>query len=188
MFKSPSLFTSNLFAIIFRTAIGLASKDSTFPVTILERSLYSERYCFVQVHRLLCWNHYFIIILDATGVWGYNTRGVCPSWPVVPHPDQPCYHWHGGGPDHLHQEWSRYPHGQDHCKRTAGEILSIMNITITIHNKGRGRSPNLFLKRPAQPAWGLADPRQVPHPCPCGCAGWEPWAGAVHTLSQQVGS
>ena len=115
--------------MIFRTQIGLASKDSTSPVTILERSLFSERYCFVQVHRLLCWNHYFIIILDATGVWGYNTRGVCPSWPVVPHPDQPCYHWHGGGPDHLHQEWSRYPHGQDQCKRTAGEIVCMMNIT-----------------------------------------------------------
>jgi hypothetical protein len=53
MFKSSSVFTSNLIGTIFRTQIGLASKDSKSPVTILERSLYSERYCFVQVHRLL---------------------------------------------------------------------------------------------------------------------------------------
>ena len=35
--------------MIPRTQIGLASKDSASPITVMERSLYSERYCFVQV-------------------------------------------------------------------------------------------------------------------------------------------
>ena len=38
-----------IICIIIRTQLGLASQDSASPITVMERSLYSERYCYVQV-------------------------------------------------------------------------------------------------------------------------------------------
>jgi len=51
MYADPKRWTTafQLYSTLTRTQIGLASKDSPFPVTILERSLYSERFCFVQM-------------------------------------------------------------------------------------------------------------------------------------------
>merc|ERR1712142_123629 len=41
--------TFQLYSSLTRAEIFLASKDSPSPVTVLERSLYSERYCFVEM-------------------------------------------------------------------------------------------------------------------------------------------
>jgi len=51
MYADPMRWTTafQLYSSLTRTQIGLTSKDSRSPVTILERSLYSERYCFVQM-------------------------------------------------------------------------------------------------------------------------------------------
>eukprot|EP00092_Neocalanus_flemingeri_P030157 GFUD01032735.1.p1 GENE.GFUD01032735.1~~GFUD01032735.1.p1 ORF type:complete len:274 (-),score=79.28 GFUD01032735.1:265-1086(-) len=51
MYADPKRWTTTfqLYSSLTRTQIGLASKDSASPVTILERSLYSERFCFVQM-------------------------------------------------------------------------------------------------------------------------------------------
>ena len=46
---SKKLLPVNIHNFAHRTRIGLHAKDSTSPVVILERSLYSERFCFVQV-------------------------------------------------------------------------------------------------------------------------------------------
>jgi len=51
MYAEPHRWTTafQLYSSLTRTRIGLQAKDSTSPVVILERSLYSERFCFVQM-------------------------------------------------------------------------------------------------------------------------------------------
>ena len=91
---------------MFRTTQILEARKSKSPIVIIERSLFSERYCFIEVKtssKLLC--IFVEIFLDAKRCRSSESRRVLRSWQILFLVDEKHLVNNFSGKDCLHQKW-----------------------------------------------------------------------------------
>ena len=98
----------------------LEAQRSVSPTVMIERSLYSERYCFVEVGLDTGPDMLPPHCPDAAGVLGPECGRVRGAGPLLQEGHGPRLGRGGGRPHRLHQERPRYPAREDRQARQTG--------------------------------------------------------------------